>query len=151
MGFPLETLKNFILKEKLHPLMTTIRAFFLQIRALFPNIRKRAGETSSPSPPLITRLRESCHISEIELFVETVNGFKYFDKNFKFLTGFWIHLSGYDSVLNIRLDQLHYLFNTSKLETETIFVAVAVVVVVCFFGFLLKMISSTTVKLFSFY
>lgn len=123
---------------------------FFKIIALFSNIRKRAGDTSSPSPPLITRLRESCDISEIELFVETVNGFKYFDKNFKFLTGFWIHLSGYDSVLNIRLDQLHYLFNTSKLETETIFVAVAVVVV-CFFGFLLKMISSTIVKLFSFY
>ena len=31
--------------------MTTIRAFFLQIRALFSNFRKKAGETSPPAPP----------------------------------------------------------------------------------------------------
>ena len=38
--------------------MTTIRAFFLEIRALFSNFRKRAGETSPlPPPPLVTRLR----------------------------------------------------------------------------------------------
>ena len=54
--FPLETLENFILSEKLYPLMTTFRAFFLQIRALFSNFRKRAGETSPPSPPLVKRL-----------------------------------------------------------------------------------------------
>ena len=49
--FYLETLKNVIFNEKFYPQITTIRAFFLQIRALFPNFRKRAGETSSPSPP----------------------------------------------------------------------------------------------------
>ena len=38
--------------------MTTIRAFFLQIRALFSNFQKRAGETS-PLPPLVTRLYPS--------------------------------------------------------------------------------------------
>ena len=32
--FPLETLKNLILNEKLYPQMTKIRAFFLQIRTL---------------------------------------------------------------------------------------------------------------------
>ena len=37
--------------------MTTIRAFFLEIRALFSNFRKRAGETSPLPPPLVTRLR----------------------------------------------------------------------------------------------
>ena len=36
--------------------MITIRVFFLQIRELFSNFRKRAGETSSPPPPLVTRL-----------------------------------------------------------------------------------------------
>ena len=30
--------------------MTTIKAFFPQIRALFSNFRKRAGETSPPPP-----------------------------------------------------------------------------------------------------
>ena len=49
--FPLETLKNFILNEKLYPSMTTIRAFFLQVKPLFSNFRKRAGETSPPLPP----------------------------------------------------------------------------------------------------
>ena len=46
--FYLETLKNFILNEKFCTQKTTIRAFFLQIRALFSNFRKRAGETSPP-------------------------------------------------------------------------------------------------------
>ena len=54
-GFPLETLKNFILNEKLYPQMTTIRAIFLQIWAFFSNFQKRAGETS-PLPPLVTPL-----------------------------------------------------------------------------------------------
>ena len=36
--------------------MITIGAFFLQIRALFPNFRKGAGETSPPFAPLVTRL-----------------------------------------------------------------------------------------------
>ena len=36
--------------------MATIRAFFPQIRALFSNFRIRAGETSPPSSPLVTRL-----------------------------------------------------------------------------------------------
>ena len=31
--------------------MTTIRAFFLQIGALFSNFEKRAGENSPPPPP----------------------------------------------------------------------------------------------------
>ena len=38
--------KNFILNEKFYQQMTTIRAFFLQIRALFPIFEKRTGETS---------------------------------------------------------------------------------------------------------
>ena len=46
--FCLETLKNFILNDKFYQEMTTIRAFFLQIRALFSNFQNRAGETSSP-------------------------------------------------------------------------------------------------------
>ena len=49
--FRWETLENFILNEKFYPQMTTIRAFFLQIRTFFSNFLKRAGETS-PSPPL---------------------------------------------------------------------------------------------------
>ena len=37
--------------------MTIIRAFFLQIRVIFSNFQKRAGETSPPlPPPLVTRL-----------------------------------------------------------------------------------------------
>ena len=54
--FPLETLKNFILNEPFYPYMTSIRVFFLQIRKIFSNFWKRAGETSPPSPPLVTRL-----------------------------------------------------------------------------------------------
>ena len=49
--FCLETLKNFILKGKVYPQGCDHNtAFFLQIRALFFNFRKRAGETSPPSP-----------------------------------------------------------------------------------------------------
>ena len=39
--------------------MTTIRSFFPQIRALFSNFWKRAGETSSYSLPLVTRLHKT--------------------------------------------------------------------------------------------
>ena len=53
--FCLETLKNFILNDKFYLKMTTIRAFFLQIRALFSSFQKKVGETS-PHPPLVTRL-----------------------------------------------------------------------------------------------
>ena len=49
--FCLETLKNVILHEKLYLEMTTIMVFFLQIRAVLSNFRKRAGETSHPTPP----------------------------------------------------------------------------------------------------
>ena len=43
--------------------MATIRAFFPQIRILFSNFRKRAGETYPPSPPpLVTHLNESCDL-----------------------------------------------------------------------------------------
>ena len=35
--FYLETLKNVILNKKFYPQITTIRAFFLQIRTLFSN------------------------------------------------------------------------------------------------------------------
>ena len=35
--------------------MTKIRAFFIQIRVLFSNFRKRTGETS-PLHPLVTRV-----------------------------------------------------------------------------------------------
>ena len=45
-----EAPKNFILNEKFYPQITTIRAFFLQIRALFSSFRNRAGETSPPHP-----------------------------------------------------------------------------------------------------
>ena len=48
--FCLETIKNFILNDKFYLKMTTIRAVFLQIRALFSNFQKRAVETSPPSP-----------------------------------------------------------------------------------------------------
>ena len=48
--FCLETLKNCILNEKFYPQMTTIRAFCSQIRVLFSNFRKRAGETCPPPP-----------------------------------------------------------------------------------------------------
>ena len=48
--FCLETLKNFILNNKFYLKMTTVRAFFLQFRALFSNFQKRAGGTSPPSP-----------------------------------------------------------------------------------------------------
>ena len=48
--FHLKTLKNFILNDKFYLKMTTIRAFFLQIRVLFSNFPKRAGETSPPPP-----------------------------------------------------------------------------------------------------
>ena len=55
--FRLETLENCILNENFYPQMTTIRAFFPQIRALFSNFRKRARETSPPLLPLLfTRL-----------------------------------------------------------------------------------------------
>ena len=59
--FRLDTYKNFILNEKLYPQITTIRAFFLQIRALYSNFRKKVGETSSLTltPHLAaTRLKE---------------------------------------------------------------------------------------------
>ena len=55
--FPLETLKNFILIEKLYPQMTTIRAFFLQLGRFFSNFRKRARKTSPPPPPSSLQLR----------------------------------------------------------------------------------------------
>ena len=48
--FRLETLKNFILNDKFYLNMTTIRAFFLQIRALFSIFKEREGETSPPPP-----------------------------------------------------------------------------------------------------
>ena len=55
--FFLETLENFILNDKFYLKMTTIRALFLQIRALFSSFQKRVRETSPPpSPPLVTRL-----------------------------------------------------------------------------------------------
>ena len=54
--FRLETLENCILNENFYPQMTTIKAFFPQIRALFSNFRKRARETSpSPSSPFYLR------------------------------------------------------------------------------------------------
>ena len=56
--FPrLETLKIFILNDKFYLQMTTIRAFFLQIRSLFFNFQKKVGEIPpSPRPALVTRL-----------------------------------------------------------------------------------------------
>ena len=58
--FDWKLLKNFILNEKFYLLMTTIRTSFLQIRALFFNFWKRAGETSPSLPcslPLVTCLK----------------------------------------------------------------------------------------------
>ena len=54
--FCLETLKNFILNDKFYLKMTKRKVFFIQIRALFCNFQKRAGETSPPLPPLVTLL-----------------------------------------------------------------------------------------------
>ena len=51
--FCLETIKNFILNDKFYLKMTTIRAVFLQIRALFSNFQKRAVETSPPPHSLL--------------------------------------------------------------------------------------------------
>ena len=45
--------------------MTTIRAFFLQIRAIISNFQKRAAKSSSPLPPLVTRLKEE-YLVELE-------------------------------------------------------------------------------------
>ena len=50
LSFPLETLKNCTLNEKFYVQMAIIRTFFPQIRVLFSNIRKRAGETSPNLP-----------------------------------------------------------------------------------------------------
>ena len=72
--FCMETLKNCILNEKFYPQMTTIRAFFPQIRALFSNFRKRAGETFPPSPssqaPVI-RILSELHKYSNETFQKT--------------------------------------------------------------------------------
>ena len=54
--FRLESLKNSILNENFTHRWPQSRYFFLQIGALFSNFWKRAGETSSPSHPLVTRL-----------------------------------------------------------------------------------------------
>ena len=48
--FCLETLKNCILNEKFYPLMTTIRAFFLQIRVLFFQFSKKDRGDIPPRP-----------------------------------------------------------------------------------------------------
>ena len=53
--------------------MTTIRAFFLQIRALFSNFRKRAGDTlPPPSSPLWLR---ACLITDEKSLGETFNNY----------------------------------------------------------------------------
>ena len=46
--------------------MTTIRAFFLQIRALFSGFRKRVGETSTPLPPLVTCLHRKTLVLDVQ-------------------------------------------------------------------------------------
>ena len=56
--------------------MTTIRAFFLQVRALFSNFRKRARETSPPSP-LVTRLGPLLFILFLYDLVEEVDNTPY--------------------------------------------------------------------------
>ena len=56
---PGNSYKNFSLNEKFYQQMTTIRAFFLQIRALFPICEKGQGRL----PPLVTRLLTSSNIN----------------------------------------------------------------------------------------
>ena len=81
--FCLETLKNCILNEKYYPQMTTIRAFYPQIRALFSDFRKRARETSlpppPPHPPLVTRLdviqSQTALIEKLAFFNKQLLGF----------------------------------------------------------------------------
>ena len=70
--FCLETLENFISNEKFYPQMTTIRAFFLQIRALFSDFRKREGETSlpPPHPPLVTRVTVLIQKFLVQILIE---------------------------------------------------------------------------------
>ena len=53
--------------------MTTIRAFFLQIRALFSNFRKRAGETFPPPPPSPLLLRACSGIGEKDFTIAERN------------------------------------------------------------------------------
>ena len=65
--FCLETLKNFILNDKFYLKMTAIMAFFLHIRALFPNFQKRAGETSPPSSYAPEHVRKSFYKSLLNL------------------------------------------------------------------------------------
>ena len=50
-----ETLKNRILIDKFNAVMTTIKAFFSKVGALFSDFRKRAGCTLPPSS-LVTHL-----------------------------------------------------------------------------------------------
>ena len=54
--FCLETLKSLILNEKFYPQMTTVRAFFLYIRAFFPISKKSRGDLL-PSPSIYTPVR----------------------------------------------------------------------------------------------
>lgn len=49
-NFSQETLKKFILSGKFYQQITTIRAFFFEIRALFSIFQKRAGDTFPPPP-----------------------------------------------------------------------------------------------------
>ena len=57
-NFSQETLKKFILSGKFYQQITTIRAFFFEIRALFSIFQKRAGEISpNPSPPPFLQLQ----------------------------------------------------------------------------------------------
>ena len=68
--FCLEILKNFILNDKFYLKMTTIRAFFLQIKALFSNFQNRPHPTppSSDAPELNCFFTLSWNISVKEIF-----------------------------------------------------------------------------------
>ena len=70
--FLLETLRNCIINDKFNPQMTTIRAFFPKIRALFSIFQKG----HSRPPPLVTRLR--FHASQIILTAKLYDIFQQF-------------------------------------------------------------------------
>ena len=80
--FCLETLKNFILNDKFYLKMTKIRAFFIQIRALFSIFQKRAGDTFPPPPssyaPVFTPYNLMSTMKALISLTENIN--KYLDK-----------------------------------------------------------------------
>ena len=82
--------------------MTTIRAFFLQIRALFSNFQKRAGEISpAPLPPLVFYFRV------------TNSKLKNKKLHFELLTRSW-KTKSYTSINNSRVKLLLFCFRVTN-------------------------------------